>query len=430
MIPRYTRKEMGELWSEELKFRAWLEVEIAVCEAWAEKGKIPNESLEIIKNKADFKIERIDELEKELRHDVIAFLTNIAEYVGPDSRFIHLGLTSNDVVDTAQGIRLKRSAEIILANIDKLMESLKEKALKYKNTLQIGRTHGIQAEPTTFGLKCLLWWKEMERNRARLEKAKDIIAVGKISGAVGTFAHTGLELEEVVCKKLGLTPAPISTQVIQRDRHAEYLSALAILGGTLEKIALEVRNCQRTETGELCEPFGSGQKGSSAMPHKKNPVICENICGLARVMRGNALAGFENMALWHERDITHSSAERVILADTSIMADYLLYRTNWVIEGLMVREERMLKNIEDSGGLFYSQKIMLALVDKGLTREEAYGIVQRNALAAWEGKGIFKENLLSDPEFSNKLSTSELEELMDSSIYLKYVDKIFERCNI
>lgn len=430
MIARYMRDEMRRLWEEEEKFRTWLEVEIAVCEAWARRGKIPEESLKVIKEKAGFNVDRILEIEAEVRHDVIAFLTCVAGYVGPDSRFIHIGLTSSDICDTAQALRLVRAADILLADVDLLIEALREKALKYKNTPMIGRTHGIHAEPTTLGLKLLLWYKEMQRNRERLERARETIRVGKISGAVGTFAHTGMEIETEVCKELGLEPAPVSTQVIQRDRYAEYITTLAVIGASLEKFAVDIRSCQRTDLGELREPFGEKQKGSSAMPHKRNPVTCEQITGLSRVLRADAIVALENVALWHERDISHSSAERVILADSTGLLDYLLSKTTKVISGLVVDEKRMRANIDFTQGLIYSQKVLLDLVDRGMTREDAYKIVQRNAMKTWDEKIPFADNLLADEEFTKFVSKDELKELMSPESYLIYVDEIFARCGL
>ncbi len=430
MIPRYSRKEMERLWTEEEKFRVWLEVEIAVCEAWARRGKIPEDALKTIKEKADFTIERILQIEADVRHDVIAFLTCVAEHVGPDSRFIHVGLTSSDIGDTAQALRLVRAADVLLADIDVLMAALRKKALQYKKTPMIGRTHGIHAEPTTLGLRFLLWYKEMERNRERLELARETVRVGKISGAVGTFAHTGTEIEGEVCEALGLDPDPVSTQVVQRDRYAEYVSTLAVIGSSLDKFATDIRSHQRTDLRELREPFGEKQKGSSAMPHKRNPVVCEQIAGLSRVLRGNAVVALENVALWHERDISHSSAERVILADSTILLDYLLAKMTWVIEGLFVDEKRLRENIDATKGLVYSQKVLLVLVDKGMTREDAYEIVQRNAMKTWDEGAPFATNLLADGEFAKVISKKELEEILQPESYLIYVDDIFARCGL
>jgi adenylosuccinate lyase len=421
---------MERLWTEEEKFRTWLEVEIAVCEAWARRGKIPQESLETIRGKAGFTVERILEIEAEVRHDVIAFLTCVGEHVGPDSRYIHIGLTSSDIGDTAQALRLVRAADLLLADVDALLEALRRKALRYKKTPMIGRTHGIHAEPTTLGLRFLLWYKEMERNRERLERAKETVRVGKISGAVGTFAHTGPEIETEVCEALGLQPAPVSTQVIQRDRYAEYVTTLVVVGSSLDKFATDIRSHQRTDLRELREPFGEKQKGSSAMPHKRNPVVCEQIAGLSRILRGNAVAALENVALWHERDISHSSAERVILADSTILLDYLLSKMTWVIDGLFVDEKRLRENIDATQGLIYSQKVLLALVDKGMPRDEAYEIVQRNAMKTWDEGVPFATNLLGDKEFAKRISQDELSGILQPESYLAYVDDIFARCGV
>jgi len=430
MIRRYTRPEMGKIWSEEEKFRAWLKVEILACEAWAEKRKIPKTALREIKEKADFSIERMDELEKKLRHDVVAFTTNLAEHIGPASKYVHMGLTSSDVGDTAQNYLLSRAAKLLIADIKKVINALETQALAYRETMMMGRTHGVHAEPVTLGLKFLLWREEMRRNLARMKAARKAISVGKISGAVGTYAHTGDFLEKYVCKKLGLTPAPISTQVIQRDRHAEFMFAIASTGATIEKIALEVRNLQKSEVREVEEPFSKGQKGSSAMPHKRNPVTCEQLCGLARVLRGNLHVSLENVALWHERDISHSSVERVILPDSTTLLDYMLNKILWVVENMHIYPKRMKENMEITKGLLFSQKVMLALVDKGLTREEAYGIVQRNAMKTWKGTQTFRENLLSDKEFKKTISGQELRSLMDYKGFLKHVDAIYRHCDL
>ncbi|HOE64608.1 MAG TPA: adenylosuccinate lyase [Candidatus Sumerlaeota bacterium] len=430
MLERYTLPEMKELWSEESKFGAWLEVEILVCEAWAQAGKIPPEALEIIKRKAAFSVERIQELERDLRHDVIAFTASLAENIGPESRFVHMGLTSSDVVDTALSILLVRAGRLILAAINDLIPSLEKRALENRRTVIMGRTHGIHAEPTSLGLKFLLWREEMLRNKKRMEQAIESVRVGKISGAVGTYAHTGLFIEKYVCEKLGLKPSPISTQVLQRDRHAEFLSAIAIIGASIEKIACEVRGLQRTEIREMEEPFGKKQKGSSAMPHKRNPVVCEQLCGLARVLRSNLMSALENIALWHERDISHSSVERIILPDSTSLAHYMLKKIKWVIDGMEIYPDAVAANLEKTQGLLFSQKIMLGLVEKGLTREEAYAIVQRNAMKTWQEKKPLRENLLSDAEFSAVMSASELDALMDFGSFLIYVDEIYKNCGL
>ncbi len=427
MIKRYTRPEMGNLWTLENKYRKWLEVELAVCEYRKEKGEIPEKDWEIIKNKANFNVERIDEIEKETRHDVIAFLTNVAEYVGPPSRFIHEGLTSSDVLDTAFALLLVEATGILLKDIDRLLEILKKQAFRFKHQVMIGRSHGVHAEPVTLGLKFALWYEEMKRNKKRLENALENIRVGKISGAVGTYANIPPEVEESVCKKLGLKPAPISTQIVQRDRHAEYFTTLAIIGCSIEKIAVEIRHLQRTEVREVEEYFAAGQKGSSAMPHKRNPVGSENLSGLARVLRANALAAMENVALWHERDISHSSVERIIAPDSTILLDYMLNRLANILENLSVYPENMERNLNLTGGLFFSQRVLLALTGKGLTREKAYSMVQRNAMKVWNEGGTLKERLEKDSEVMSHLSKEELNELFDISYYTKHVDTIFKR---
>jgi adenylosuccinate lyase len=427
MIERYTRPEMGRLWELPNKFRKWLDVEIAVCEAWAELGEVPEDSLKNIKEKANFDIKRIDEIESTVKHDVIAFLTSVAEFVGPDSRFIHKGLTSSDVIDTALSLIMKEAAEIIIDDIKKLLHVLKEKAFIYKDTPCIGRSHGVHAEPMTFGLKFALWYEEFKRNLRRMEQAREIINVGKISGAVGTFSNITPEIEERVCKKLNLKPEPIATQIIQRDRHAEYMTVLALIAASIEKIAIEIRHLQRTEVLEAEEPFTAGQKGSSAMPHKRNPVGCENLSGLARVVRSNCLSALENVALWHERDISHSSVERIIIPDSTILIDYMINRLIGIIKDLEVYPERMLSNMGRSFGLYNSQRVLLALVEKGLTREQAYTLVQRNAMESWS-KGIsFMELLKSDNEIRKYLTPEEIEEIFDIKYYLRNIDYIFRR---
>ncbi|MFH0793044.1 MAG: adenylosuccinate lyase [bacterium] len=428
MIPRYSRPEMSSLWTEEAKFGSWLEVELLACEAWARKGKIPKRSLATIKRKAGFNVRRIEKLEKTLRHDVIAFLTCVGERVGPDSRYIHLGLTSSDVVDTAQNLRLVRAGRILQRDVEALISLLAKLARKHRLTVMIGRTHGVHAEPITLGLKFLLWREDFVRARARLAAAIEEVRVGKLSGAVGTYAHAGPEIEIHVCRKLGLKPDPISTQVVQRDRHAAFVQALALVGAAVEKIATEIRHLQRTEVYELEEPFGKGQKGSSAMPHKRNPVVCEQLSGLARVLRANALAALENVALWHERDISHSSVERVILPDSTILLDYMLDRLRWVLEGITVKKDRLKRNLELTGGLLFSQKILLALIERGLSREDAYAIVQRNAMKCWETGRPLRELLLEDDDFYAMMNEADLAALMDYQSFLGHVDKIFERC--
>ncbi|MCL0071883.1 adenylosuccinate lyase [Peptococcaceae bacterium] len=427
MIERYTLPEMKEIWSEENKFRKWLDVEIYACEALCKKGVIPESALKNIKEKANFLVKRILEIEEKVHHDVIAFLTCVAEYVGEDSKYIHLGLTSSDVVDTAQSVRMKEAADQILKRLAQLYNVLIEKAIKYRNTVMIGRTHGIHAEPMTFGLKMLLWAAETKRNIERMKKAKEVVSVGKISGAVGTYANIDPYVEEFVCRCLGLKPAPISTQVLQRDRHAEYMNTIAVIGCTLEKIATEIRALQRTDIREAEEFFAKGQKGSSAMPHKRNPIISERISGMARILRGNALAAMENVALWHERDISHSSVERVIIPDSTTLLDYMLYKITDVIQNLIVYPENMKKNMKRTNGLIFSQRVLLALVDKGLTRERAYELVQRNAMECWQTGRDFKELLKSDKDVMDYLTTDELEELFDYSYYLRHIDEIYSR---
>ncbi len=427
MIERYTRPEMGRLWSNQNKFQKWLEVEIAVCEAWAELGEIPLESLKTIKDKADFDLKRIEEIEAIVKHDVIAFLQSVAEKVGPDSRYIHKGLTSSDVVDTALSLLMRDAADIIIDDIKNLLSLLKEKAYQYKNTPCIGRTHGVHAEPMSFGLKFCVWYSDMKRNLLRMEAAKETISIGKISGAVGTFSNIPPEIEERVCQKLGLKPEPVATQIVQRDRHAEYLSALAIIAASIEKIAVEIRHLQRTEVLEVEEPFTEGQKGSSAMPHKRNPVGCENLSGLARVVKANLMAGLDNIALWHERDISHSSVERVIIPDSTILIDYMLARLIGIIKDLQVYPERMIENISKSYGLYNSQRILLMLVEKGLTREDAYKYVQRNAMESWRQKKDFKTLLMNDKDVIRYLSREELEKAFEFDYYLRNIDYIYSR---
>src|SRR3954470_8476461 len=397
MINRYTLPEMGALWSERNKFQKWLDVEIAVCEVHAEMGVIPKEALEEIKSRARFTVERIHEIEKTTDHDVIAFTTNLAESIGDAARFVHYGLTSSDVVDTANALLLRDSCDILLEKIEALLEVLQRRAFEFKRTPQIGRTHGIHAEPTSFGMTFALWYDEMRRNRARLQAARERIAVGKISGAVGAFAHLDPVVEEKVCARLGLKPALVSTQVIQRDRYAEYLCTLAIIASSLDKFALQVRHWQRTEVREAQEKFKKGQKGSSAMPHKKNPILSERICGMARVVRANSIVGLENVALWHERDISHSSAERVVLPDSSIIVDYILQKMASLIEGLVVYPERMLENLNLTRGSIFSGQLLLALTQAGVSREQAYEWVQRNALKAWD-EGHELKSLVSDDQ--------------------------------
>ncbi|HEX8399495.1 MAG TPA: adenylosuccinate lyase [Pyrinomonadaceae bacterium] len=427
MIKRYTLPEMGALWSEQNKFQKWLDVEIAVCEVHAEMGTIPADAVEEIKARAAFTPERISEIEKTTDHDVIAFTTNLAENIGAASRFVHYGLTSSDVVDTANALLLRDSCEILLGKIDRLSEVLKRRAFEFKHTPQIGRTHGIHAEPTSFGLTWALWYAEIERNRERLARAKETISYGKISGAVGAFAHLDPEVEERVCQKLGLKPAPVSTQVIQRDRYAEYLTTLAIIASSLEKIALQVRHWQRTEVREAQEQFKVGQKGSSAMPHKRNPILSERICGMARTVRANAIVGLENVALWHERDISHSSAERIVLPDSSSALDYLLAKTASLLDGLVVYPNRMLENLNLTRGLVFSGQLLLALTQKGVSREDAYVWAQRSAMRVWDEGGEFKDLILNDADIRSRLTPEEIEKVFSLEHYLRNVDKVFAR---
>ncbi|MBI3753132.1 MAG: adenylosuccinate lyase [Deltaproteobacteria bacterium] len=427
MIERYSRKEMSKIWEPENKFKKWLEVEIAACEAWARLGEIPKKLLETIKAKADFNIQRIDEIEKTVKHDVISFLTSVAEFVGPDSRYIHRGLTSSDILDTSLALLLKESADLIIADIKGLMQAIKKRAFEHKDTVMIGRSHGIHAEPITFGLKMALWYEEMKRNLARMQRAKEVISYGKLSGAVGTFANVPPFVEEYACKKLGLKPAPISTQVIQRDRHAEYFTTLAIIASSIEKFAVEIRHLQRTEVLEAEEPFTLGQKGSSAMPHKRNPVLSENLTGLARLVRGYANAAMENIPLWHERDISHSSVERVIAPDAAILVDFMLARMTGLVKDLVVYPENMKENLNKLKGLLFSQTVLIALTEKGVSREDAYQMVQRNAMRVWKEKKDFKGLLLKDKEVAARLSKKEIEKCFDISKHVKNVDYIFKR---
>ena len=427
MIPRYTRPEMGKIWSLENKYQKWLDVELAVCEAWNKLGVIPDEALAKIKEKAAFSVERIDEIEAKVKHDVIAFITNVEENIGPEGRYLHLGLTSSDILDTANALLLKEAMEMILADVDAVLEVVKEQALRYKDTVMIGRSHGVHAEPITFGLKLALWYEELKRNKKRLIHALEDISYGKISGAVGTYAYLNPELERYVCEKLGLKPAPVSSQIIQRDRYAHYFTALAILAGTIEKIALEIRHLQRTEVLEVEEPFTKGQKGSSAMPHKRNPIQCENLCGLARLVRTNAMAALENIALWHERDISHSSVERVIMPDSTILIDFMLQRLKNILTNMHVYPERMKKNLELTKGLIFSQGILLALVQKGLPRQRAYEMVQTCAMQVWQGKGDLKSQILASEEIKQYLSFEEIEQIFDLKHHLRHLETIFKR---
>jgi adenylosuccinate lyase len=429
MIERYSRPQMKKIWSEESKFDKWLQVEIAACEAWAETGTIPKEAIPKIK-KARFSLERIAEILKLTHHDVTAFLQAVSESLGEESRFIHLGLTSSDVIDTALSLQLKEASRLLAKDVAELTTVLEDKAIEHKHTIMIGRTHGVHAEPITFGLKLALWTQEMKRNNTRLAEAEKIISVGKISGAVGTYATVPPEVEEKACVKLGLAPAPISSQVIQRDRHAQFITTLAIIASSLEKFATEIRGLQRTEVLEAEEPFAAGQTGSSAMPHKRNPELCERICGLARLVRGYALTSMENIALWHERDISHSSTERIIFPDACLVMDYILSIFTSIMKGLKVYPENMRRNLELTQGLVFSQRVLISLIDKGLSRQKAYELVQRNAMKAWKQKTSFLDLLMADTEVMAHLSEKELKSLFDYNYFTKHVDKVFQRLGL
>ena len=429
MIERYCRPEMKRVWSDENKFNKWLEVEIAVCEAWAEEGIIPKKVIPKIKL-AKCNLKRMEEILKETHHDMTAFLGAVAESLGEESRFIHLGMTSSDVMDTALSLQMMEACDILLEDIKQFIAVLARLAIKHKYTVMVGRTHGVHAEPITFGLKLAIWVEEMRRNRQRLVDAKNVISVGKISGAVGTYATLSPVVEEKACARLGLSPAPVSNQILQRDRHAQFLTTLAIIASSLEKFATEIRALQKTETHEVEEPFSSGQTGSSAMPHKRNPELCERVCGLARLIRGNALTSLENMALWHERDISHSSAERIIIPDACLALDYILNIFMNIMKNLQVFPIRMTENLNLTRGLIFSQRVMLALIDKGLSRQEAYKIVQRNAMETWNSSQKFLDLLKADKEVVSKLSDQELESLFDVRYYIRYVDDIFQRLGL
>jgi adenylosuccinate lyase len=427
MIERYSRAKMAKIWEPQSRFDKWLRVELLVCEAMAKEGMIPQKSLDNIKKKASVSIDRILEIEETVKHDVIAFLTNVEESVGPDARFIHLGLTSSDILDTAFALQLREAMLIIIDDVHNLMDILREKAFEYKDTVMIGRSHGIHAEPITFGLKLAVWYSEMQRNLERLKQALDVISYGKISGAVGTFANTPPRIEKYVCDHLNLKHAEISTQIIQRDRHAQYFTTLAILGGSVEKIATEIRHLQRTEVGEVEEAFSPGQKGSSAMPHKKNPIGSENLSGLARLVRSNCIAAMENMPLWHERDISHSSVERVIAPDSTILIDYMLNRLMRMIKNMAVNKDAMTHNLEKLKGLIFSQQVLLALIEKECSRQHAYSLTQRISLNAWSSGESFKQLLLSDSDVREYLDDKEIEKIFSLNYHLKHVDEIFAR---
>jgi adenylosuccinate lyase len=427
VIPRYSRERMSAVWSPENRYRKWLDIEVLACEAMARKGTIPKKSFLNIKKKAAFDIDRIDEIEKTTKHDVIAFLTSVTEKVGQDGRFIHMGLTSSDILDTSLAVLLKEAADILMEDMDDLLETLKAKAVTYKDTVMIGRSHGIHAEPITFGLKMALWYQEMVRNRARLVRARETIAYGKISGTVGTFSFIDPAVEAYVCRKLGLTPAPVSSQIIQRDRHAEYFSTLAIIASSLDKFAQETRLLQRTEVREVEEYFSPGQKGSSAMPHKRNPVLSENISGLARLMRSYAVAALEDVALWHERDISHSSVERVIGPDATVLLDFMLSRFTGLVAKLVVYPDRMLANLNMTHGVIFSQMVLLKLIEKGMSREDAYAVVQRHAMRSWEKGMEFKQLLMKDRGVAACMSRRELDAVFKVENFIGHIDFIFKR---
>jgi adenylosuccinate lyase len=427
MIPRYTNPEMGRIWSDQRKYETWLQVEIAAVDAMARAGIVPPDAARDIRDKGAFDIARIEEIEQTTQHDVIAFTTSVAEHVGPSARWLHFGLTSSDVIDTAQAIQMRDACDLLLTNVERLMQAVHTRAEEHRRTPMIGRTHGVHAEPMTFGLKLALWYAELARDLTRLRRAREIVAVGQLSGAVGTFAHLPPSVEADACARLGLGVAPVSSQVIQRDRHAELMSAIAITGSSLEKFALEIRGLQKTEIGEVEEPFAKGQKGSSAMPHKRNPIVCEQIVGMARLLRGNLMAAVENNALWHERDISHSSVERVILPDSFIVLDHMLRRMTRVVEGMVVYAERMRENLERSRGVVFSGTVLLELARRGISRERAYELVQRNAMRSFHDQVEFKPLLLADPDVTAVLPPAEIERAFDLDDQLKHVDQIFDR---
>jgi adenylosuccinate lyase len=427
MIERYTLPEMGGIWSEQNKFQKWMDFEILACEALAETGEVPRDAVERIRKKASFEVERIAEIEATTNHDVIAFLTNLADHVGNDSRYVHLGLTSSDLLDTTLSCQLKEAGGLLLRRIDELRAAVRERAVEHKRTVMVGRSHGIHAEPTTFGLKLLVWYDELGRRRSLLEKAVETVSVGKLSGSVGTFAHQPPSVEAYVMKKLGLKPAPVSTQIVQRDRHAEFVSALALAAASLEKFSTEIRNLQRTDVLEVEEPFRKGQKGSSSMPHKRNPIMCERVSGMARLVRGYALAAIENVTLWHERDISHSSVERVILPDATIALDYMLVKFTKIVEGLVVYPENMLRNMDRVHGLIYSQKLLLELARAGLSREDAYALVQEASMETWETGTPFEKTVRAREGITSRLDDATLEDVFTLDNFVREVDVIFER---
>ncbi|MBI2853332.1 MAG: adenylosuccinate lyase [Chloroflexi bacterium] len=429
MIERYSRPEMKRVWSEDTKFATWLQVEVAVCEAWAEIGAVPRDALAVIR-KASFDPERMAQILKQTHHDMTAFLAAVAEVVGPESRFIHLGLTSSDIMDTALSLQLIAASDILERDVAALIGVLGQRAVEHKDTMMMGRTHGVHAEPITFGLKLALWREEMKRNASRLSEAKKNIAVGKISGAVGSYATVPPDVERIACAQLGLSAAPVSNQVIQRDRHAQFVTTLAIIASSLEKFATEIRGLQRTEVREVEEPFAAGQTGSSAMPHKRNPELAERVCGLSRLIRGHAVTALENVALWHERDISHSSAERIILPDSCLALDYILNIFTEIMRGLLVYPERMKENINITRGLVFSQRVMLALIDKGLSRQESYKLVQRNAMRAWRERADFLSLLEADPDVTRHLKAKELRSIFDYSMFTRHVDEVFCRLGL
>ncbi len=427
MIERYTLPRMGAIWSEKNKFDTWLEFELLACEAWAELGEVPREAAARIREKATYDIERIREIEDVTHHDVIAFLTSVGESIGNDSRWVHLGLTSSDLLDTSLACLLREAGQLLLERLDALREAIRARALEHRRTVMVGRSHGIHAEPTTFGLKLLVWYDELRRRRDTLRRAIDLVSVGKVSGSVGNFAHVPPAVEAYVCEKLGLRPAPVSTQIVQRDRHAEFVTACALLAASLEKFATEVRNLQRTDVLEVEEPFAKGQKGSSSMPHKRNPIVCERVCGLARLIRGHAVSAQENVTLWHERDISHSSVERVILPDTTIALDYMMVKFTKVVEGLVVYPENMKRNMDRVHGLVFSQKLLLALARAGLSREEAYALVQDAAMETWETGTPFEQTVRAREGITSRLDEATLADVFSIDSFLREVDTIFDR---